>query len=94
MPALLALAQIAHQPSPLTDHLADMRQYMPERHRTLLHEIEALPGLRVPRYRDAYDALLEAIVTFRRVHYGWAQEYVNVGPTTREAQVVRLTWRG
>lgn len=77
MPALLALAKIPHQPSPLTDHLADMRQYMPARHRTLLHEIEVLPGLRLPRYRDAYNALLEAIVTFRRVHYGWAQEYVN-----------------
>ena len=26
---------------------------------------------------DAYNDVLEAMATFREVHYGWAQEYIN-----------------
>ena len=40
MPTLVAFMKIPHQPSMLTDHLADMRRFMPADHRQLLSEIE------------------------------------------------------
>jgi indoleamine 2,3-dioxygenase len=77
MPTLVAFLKIAHQRSPLTDHLSDMRNYMPARHRILLGEVEMCPSVRLVRYREAYNAIVDALIAFRRVHYGWAEEYIN-----------------
>jgi indoleamine 2,3-dioxygenase len=77
MPTLIAFLKIPHRRSALTDHLADMRNYMPAEHRRLIEEVEAMPGIRGIRYREPFNAILEAIAAFRRVHYGWAQEYIN-----------------
>ncbi|MBP1148955.1 MULTISPECIES: PrnB family protein [Methylocaldum] len=77
MPTLVAFLKIPHQRSALTDHLADMRNYMPIEHRRLIEEVEAMPNVRHPRYKESFNAILEAIASFRRVHYGWAQEYIN-----------------
>ena len=49
MPALVAFMKIPHQPSVLTNHLADMRRFMPPSHRELLGEIEAMPSIRDDR---------------------------------------------
>jgi indoleamine 2,3-dioxygenase len=42
--------------------------------------IEEIEGVQSPRdlaEKDVYNEVLDAIATFREVHYGWAQLYVN-----------------
>jgi indoleamine 2,3-dioxygenase len=77
MPTLVAFMKIPHKPSMLTDHLADMRNYMPFEHRVLIERVEAIPAIREVASKEPFNAILEAIAEFRSVHYGWAQEYIN-----------------
>ena len=77
MPALIAFMKIPHRQSALTDHLAEMRRFMPLEHRQVIAELEALPPVRDLADPQAYNEVLEAMATFREVHYTWAQEYVN-----------------
>jgi indoleamine 2,3-dioxygenase len=77
MPTLVAFMKIPHQRSVLTDHLADMCKYMPLRHRALIEEVEAMPDIRNPSYKEPYNAIQDAMAAFRKVHYGWAEEYIN-----------------
>jgi indoleamine 2,3-dioxygenase len=77
MPALIAFMKIPHRQSALTDHLTDMRQFMPIEHRQVIAELEALPSVREVADPHAFNEVLEAMATFREVHYGWAQEYVS-----------------
>ncbi len=76
MPMLVALMKIEHRPSMLTNHLKDMRRFMPREHRAVIEEVEAMPSLRDRADKELYNEVLEAIAAFRLVHYGWAQEYV------------------
>jgi indoleamine 2,3-dioxygenase len=77
MPTLVAFMKIPHKPSMLTNHLADMRNYMPPEHRQLIEAVEAMPSFRSLADKQPYNAVLEAMAGFRAVHYGWAQEYIN-----------------
>lgn len=77
MPMLIAFMKIPHRRSVLTDHLDDMRNYMPTEHRALIEEVAAMPDLRRPAHKELFNAILEAMASFRRVHYGWAEEYIN-----------------
>jgi indoleamine 2,3-dioxygenase len=77
MPALVAFMKIPHRPSALTDHLAEMRRFMPPRHRELVAEIEAMPAIRDTADRVAFNDVLEQIADFRETHYKWAHEYIN-----------------
>jgi len=77
MPTLVAFMKIPHRPSMLTNHLADMRNYMPAEHRQLIETVEAMPSVREFADRQPYNAVLDAIADFRTIHYGWAQEYIN-----------------
>jgi indoleamine 2,3-dioxygenase len=77
MPTLVAFMKIPHQPSVLTNHLADMRNYMPIEHRRLIEAVEAMPDIRHLAGKDPYNAVLDAMAEFRFIHYGWAQEYIN-----------------
>jgi indoleamine 2,3-dioxygenase len=77
MPTLVAFMKIPHRQSVLTDHLADMRRFMPPEHRAVIEEVEAIPSVRKWANRDTYNEVLEAMATFREVHYGWAEEYIN-----------------
>jgi indoleamine 2,3-dioxygenase len=77
MPTLVAFMKIPHRPTALTDHLADMRRFMPAEHRALLDEVHALPPLREAADKEAFNEVLEAMATFREVHYGWAHEYIH-----------------
>jgi indoleamine 2,3-dioxygenase len=61
----------------LTNHLIDMRNYMPAEHRVLIAAVEAMPSIRAIASKQNYNAVLDAIAEFRSVHYGWAQEYIN-----------------
>jgi indoleamine 2,3-dioxygenase len=77
IPSLVAFMKIPHRQSALTDHLADLRRFMPLEHRQLIAELEALPPVRDLADPQGYNEVLEAMATFREVHYGWAQEYIN-----------------
>jgi len=77
MPALVAFMKIRHRQSALTDHLTDMRTFMPAEHRQLLEEIEAMPSIREAAAKEPYNEVLEAMATFREVHFGLAHEYIN-----------------
>lgn len=77
MPALVAFMKIPHQPSMLTNHLLDMRNYMPAEHRALIQSVQAMPSVREAGDKRAFNAILEAMAEFRSIHYGWAQEYIN-----------------
>jgi indoleamine 2,3-dioxygenase len=77
MPALVAFMKIPHKPSILTNHLADMRRYMPAGHQAFIREVEKMPDPREACDRDIYNGILGAMATFREVHYGWAQRYIN-----------------
>ncbi|ADE14583.1 Indoleamine 2,3-dioxygenase [Nitrosococcus halophilus Nc 4] len=76
MPLLVALLKIPHQPSSLTEHLADMRRYMPKEHLQVLKAVEELPDLRPYGEKEIYNQVLEAIASFREFHYGLAREYI------------------
>ena len=77
MPTLVAFMKLQHKPSMLTNHLADMRNYMPPEHRALIEAVAAMPSIRHLANKQAYNAILDAMAEFRAVHYGWAQEYIN-----------------
>jgi indoleamine 2,3-dioxygenase len=77
IPLLVAFMKIPHRPSMLTNHLIDMRNYMPAEHRRLLEMVESMPSVRRFASKQNYNAILDAMAEFRSVHYGWAQEYIN-----------------
>ena len=77
IPLLVAFMKIPHSPSMLTNHLIDMRNYMPAEHRALIAAVEAIPSIRALASKQNYNAVLDAMAEFRSVHYGWAQEYIN-----------------
>jgi indoleamine 2,3-dioxygenase len=77
LPTLVAFLKIPHRQSLLTDHLADMQNFMPLEHRRLIAEVRALPDPRPLAEKEIYNDILEALATFREVHYGWADEYIN-----------------
>ena len=77
MPLLVAFMKIPHRTSMLTNHLIDMRNYMPAEHRALIAAVEAMPSIRAMTSKQNYNAVLDAMAEFREVHYEWAQEYIN-----------------
>ena len=77
MPCLVAFMKIPHQPSVLTNHLQEMRRFMPLEHRAVIAEAEAMPSVREVAQGDAFNAVLDQMATFRETHYKWAQEYIN-----------------
>jgi indoleamine 2,3-dioxygenase len=77
MPILVAFMKIPHRQSALTDHLAEMRHFMPPAHRQLIADVEAMASPRELADADSYNEVLEAMATFRETHFGWAQEYIN-----------------
>jgi len=77
MPALVAFMKIPHRQSMLTDHLKEIRRFMPADHQQFIADVEALPSPRDLADPAAYNDVLEAMATFRETHYKWAQEYIN-----------------
>jgi indoleamine 2,3-dioxygenase len=77
MPTLVAFMKIPHRKSVLTDHLAEMRHFMPQAHRQLIADVESMPSPRDLADADSYNDVLDAMATFRETHFGWAEEYIN-----------------
>jgi indoleamine 2,3-dioxygenase len=77
IPTLSAFMKVPHRPSILTNHLADMLNFMPAEHRALIAQVRNLPDVRPAAEKAVYNDVLEAMAVFREVHYGWAQEYIH-----------------
>jgi indoleamine 2,3-dioxygenase len=77
MPTLVGFMKVPHRPTALTDHLADMRRFMPRDHRALIEQVQAMPAVREWAEKHVFNDILEAMATFREVHYDWAQQYIN-----------------
>lgn len=77
MPLLVGLMKIRHRPSALTNHLADMRHYMPVEHRALIEVVEQLPDLRRWASPANFNHVLDAMAAFREVHLRWAEQYIH-----------------
>ena len=77
MPCLVGFMKIPHQPSALTNHLAEMRRFMPAEHRAVIDEVETMPAIREVAEPEAFNAVLDQMAAFRETHYKWAQEYIN-----------------
>ncbi len=60
----------------LTDHLADMRRFMPTEHRALIEHVEALPDIKGKVAREPFNDALEALAAFRDTHLQFAVRYI------------------
>jgi indoleamine 2,3-dioxygenase len=76
IPTVVAFLKIPHQPSMLTNHLADMRRFMPREHRKLIEQVERLPDVRVRVEIGPYNEALEALAAFRETHLEFARRYI------------------
>jgi indoleamine 2,3-dioxygenase len=76
IPTAVAFFKIPHKPSMLTDHLADMRRFMPRAHRELIEQVERLPDLRGRVEKAPYNEALEALAAFRETHLEFARRYI------------------
>ncbi len=77
MPTLVAFMKIRHTQSILTDHLNDMRRFMPAEHRKSIQRVERMPTPRELASASTFNAVLDAMASFREVHMGWADQYVH-----------------
>jgi indoleamine 2,3-dioxygenase len=76
IPTVVAFFKIPHAATMLTDHLADMRRFMPREHRALIEQVEHMPDPRGRVEKHAYNESLEAIATFRETHFEFARRYI------------------
>ena len=76
IPTIVAFLKIPHRSSMLTDHLADMRRFMPTEHRAFIEHVEALPDFREKVAREPFNDALEALAAFRDTHLQFAIRYI------------------
>jgi indoleamine 2,3-dioxygenase len=76
IPTVVAFLKVPHKPSMLTDHLADMRRFMPPEHRALIEQVERLPDPRGRVDKAPYNEALEALASFRETHLEFARRYI------------------
>jgi indoleamine 2,3-dioxygenase len=76
IPTVVAFLKVPHRASMLTDHLADMRRFMPAEHRALIEQVERLPDVRGQVAKEPYNDALEALATFRETHLQFAVRYI------------------
>lgn len=79
VPTMLMALGIQHQSSLLTQHLGDMRNYMPAPHRRF---IEVQPSVRDlvlqsgERVKQWYNACIAELIAFRSRHFDYAVNYI------------------
>jgi indoleamine 2,3-dioxygenase len=76
IPTVVAFLKVPHKPTMLTNHLADMRRFMPREHRLLIERVERLGDLRGHVEKGPYNDALEALAAFREQHLEFARRYV------------------
>jgi indoleamine 2,3-dioxygenase len=87
IPTLLEALGIRHQASLLTEHLGDMRNYMPVPHRRFIESqanvrdaVVRLAGRGGPdgeRVKELYNGCIGEVVTFRAKHFEYAINYIH-----------------
>jgi indoleamine 2,3-dioxygenase len=76
IPTAVAFLKVPHKSSMLTNHLADMRRFMPADHRAVIEQVEALPDIRGKVAREPFNDALEALAAFRETHLQFAIRYI------------------
>jgi indoleamine 2,3-dioxygenase len=76
IPTIVAFLKVPHRSSMLTDHLADMRRFMPAEHRRLIEQVEQLPDPKGKVAKEPYNDALEALASFRETHLQFAIRYI------------------
>lgn len=76
IPTVLAFLKVPHRPSLLTDHLADMRRFMPAEHRAVIEYVEGLPDIRDEVDKEPFNEALDALAAFRETHLQFAVRYI------------------
>jgi indoleamine 2,3-dioxygenase len=76
IPTIVAFLKIPHRPSMLTDHLADMRRFMPAEHRAIIEHVERLPNIQSRVDRQPFNDALDALAAFRETHLQFAVRYI------------------
>ncbi len=76
IPTVVAFLKVPHKPSMLTNHLADMRRFMPPEHRAIIEQVERLPDPRGRVDKAPYNDALEALASFRETHLEFARRYI------------------
>jgi indoleamine 2,3-dioxygenase len=86
VPTMLAALGIRHKNSLLTQHLKDMRNYMPRPHREFIEEQRSVREFverksaagdgQGRRLRDVYNECLQQLVAFRSRHFEYAVNYI------------------
>ncbi len=84
VPTLDALLGIVHEIDPLRAYLEEMREYMPPGHRAFVEAVESGPSVRsfveragTPELREAFDACVGWLETFRSLHLEYAGRYIH-----------------
>ncbi len=90
IPTLDAALGIGHKDDPLRPYLAEMRDYMPPKHRSFLEAVEraAKRGSSIRAYvkkqkranttlLDVYNSCVSWVETFRDTHVGYAKAYIS-----------------
>jgi indoleamine 2,3-dioxygenase len=76
IPTIVAFLKVPHRPSMLTDHLADMRRFMPAEHRATIEHVERMPDIRRQVAKEPFNDALEALASFRETHLQFAVRYI------------------
>jgi indoleamine 2,3-dioxygenase len=80
VPTMLMALGIRHKSSLLTQHLDDMRNYMPAPHRQFIAEQPSVRDLVVrsgsKRARNWYNASIDELIAFRSRHFEYAVNYI------------------
>lgn len=81
MPLFDAIFGVKHEPSVLSEHLTQVRRYMPVKHRALIETIEARPDihsfvLEHPSLITAFNQCIDEVLKFRDVHRDYADKYI------------------
>lgn len=82
IPAFQIALGVEHKSSRLTEHLTDMRQYMPSLHRSFLMQLESAKDVirnfakTNQNCKELYNACVDELWKFRRKHLSYAQSYI------------------
>ncbi|MEK7114991.1 MAG: hypothetical protein AAB847_01380 [Patescibacteria group bacterium] len=85
VPARVAFLGVEHKQNGLTDHLTEMRQYMPPQYLAVLENLERSASVRnfvldkkdtYPNLKAAYNQAIEELYRFRLKHLEYAKLYV------------------
>lgn len=87
IPAIQIVLGVKHTDSMLTDHLNDMRKYMPKEHRELLNKLETFAFKENNlvdfvkkstncNMKDGYNQCVTDLWKFRDIHYNYAEDYI------------------